>query len=436
VPAFLLSSLTNVNQAEVWRLYAAAHKIQGFLEVLGQLLINTLKILKWSGFMGPLEGIKVIEFAGIGPAPMCAMLLADLGATVLRIERPDAGALGVPRPLKYNLLLRGRQSITVDLKTRAGVDFVLELLEGADVAIEGFRPGAMERIGLGPDQCLQRNPRLVFGRMTGWGQEGPLAQMAGHDLNYIAISGALHAIGRKGQPPTPPLNLVGDFGGGALYMAFGLMAGLLSARATGKGQVVDAAMVDGAASLMTSFYGMAAGGLLKPERGVNVLDSGAPYYDVYECADGKYLSVASIEGKFRKELFKLLELGPDVPDGVSDADWPVLRETIAARIRRKTRDEWGVIFAGSDACVAPVLTVKEAPMHPHSIARKAFIEVDGVTQPAPAPRFSATPAGTPLPPQAPDADVWSALREWGLGSERIVAWTQAGVVNAVRPAGG
>lgn len=378
--------------------------------------------------MGPLEGVKVIEFAGIGPAPMCAMLLADLGATVLRLERPDSGGLGLSRPRKYNPLLRSRPSVRVDLKSPAGVSFALDLVAKADLVIEGFRPGTMERMGLGPETCLSRNPRVVYGRMTGWGQEGPLALTAGHDLNYIALTGALHAIGRRGAAPTPPLNLVGDFGGGALFLAYGLLAALLSARSTGCGQVVDAAMVDGTANLMSSVFGFYAAGLHKLERGSNVLDSGAPYYDVYECADGEYLSVAPIEPKFRGEFFEKLGLDKGVPDGESPADWPELRAAISERIRTRRCDEWTAVFKGSDACVAPVLSMAQAPSHPHLAARQTFIDIEGVVQPAPAPRFSRTPAAKPKAPRPPDAEMQTSLEPWGFGSAEIEALRASGAL--------
>lgn len=379
---------------------------------------------------GPLEGIKVVEFAGIGPSPMCAMLLADLGATVLRLERPESEALGVARPIQFNLLLRGRHAVRTNLKTAQGRAFALDLIAQADLLIEGFRPGAMERLGLGPEDCLARNPKLVYGRMTGWGQDGPLAHCAGHDLNYIALSGALHAIGRAGMPPTPPLNLVGDFGGGALYLAFGLMAGLHCARTTGQGQVVDAAMLDGAASLMTTFFGLQAAGLHSSERGTNVLDSGAPYYDVYACSDGKYVAVASIEPKFRSEFFAQLELPLGHPSGDQPADWPVLRALIAGRIASKPQTHWTQVFASGDACVTPVLSMEEVAQHPHNAARQTFIDIDDVVQPAPAPRFSKTPAGTPTPPRAPDSDVARALAAWGVDSGAIEALRQTGVLSS------
>ena len=273
--------------------------------------------------MGPLAGIKIVELTGIGPGPMCAMLLADLGATVLRIDRPEPSDLGVPRPLRYDLLLRGRQCLALDLKHPEGKTLALRLIERADALIEGFRPGVTERLGLGPEDCLARNPRLVYGRVTGWGQEGPLAQAAGHDLNYIALAGAVHALGRQGQPPTPPLNLIGDFGGGALYLAFGLVCGILEAQRSGRGQVVDAAMVDGAASLMTGFFGMMAAGLGSHERGTNILDTGAHFYEVYECADGRWISVAAIEGKFYTELLRRLDIEPaTMPPQMDREHWP------------------------------------------------------------------------------------------------------------------
>lgn len=370
---------------------------------------------------GPLAGVKVIEFAGIGPAPMCAMLLADLGATVLRLDKAGPPTAGIHRPLKYNLVLRNRQSITVDLKSAEGVAFVMELAQDADAIIEGFRPGTMEKLGLGPDDFSKINPKLVYGRMTGWGQDGPYAKMAGHDLNYIALTGALHAIGRKGQAPTPPLNLVGDYGGGSLYLAFGLVSAILSARTTGVGQVVDAAMVDGAASLMTSFFGLNAGSMFSPERGTNILDSGAPYYDTYECADGKYLAVAPIEEKFRSVFFQRLGLDANAFDN-SPAGHEKMRTDIAGILMTRPQAEWAAVFDDTDACVAPVLSMNEAPHHAHNMARKTFIDIDGVVQPAPAPRFSATPAATPTPPKPANHDVPAALSAWGMNDGQIKKW--------------
>jgi alpha-methylacyl-CoA racemase len=379
--------------------------------------------------MGPLVGLKIVEFSAIGPVPMCAMLLADMGATVIRLDRQEPPVeLGVHRPLKYNLLLRNRSSISVDLKSPQGVQFAMELLESADVLLEGFRPGTMERLGLGPEVCLEKNPRLVYGRMTGWGQTGPYAKMAGHDLNYIAITGALDAIGRNGQPPTPPLNLVGDYGGGALYLALGVLAGVFAVRAGGTGQVVDAAMVDGAASLMTPFFGMFAAGLFNTERGTNILDSGAPFYDVYSCSDGKYLSVAPIEGQFRNVLFEKLGLDGKHDESERRPEWGAMRGMISARIATRTQAEWCAVFDGTDACVAPVLSISDAPLHPHNSARKTFIEVDGVVQPAPAPRFERTPSSTPRPPEAANSSFVQCLKEWGLPERVISHWTKCSAI--------
>jgi alpha-methylacyl-CoA racemase len=367
--------------------------------------------------MGPLTGFKIVEIAGIGPAPMCAMLLADLGATVLRVERMQPSGLGIDKPSRFEIMNRSRHAIAVDLKNKQGVETVLRLVAGADAFIEGFRPGVTERLGIGPDACLARNPRLVYGRMTGWGQSGPLAQAAGHDLNYIALIGVLDAIGRAGAKPTPPLNLVGDFGGGALYLALGIACGLLEAQRSGKGQVVDAAMTDGAASLMTMFFGMRAAGQLTPLRGANILDSGAFFYEVYECADGKHVAIAPIEDKFLAELYRLLELDVrDFPAKLDAESWPAAKEKLAAVFKTKTRDEWCRLLEGSDACFAPVLSLDEAPNHPHNKARGTFVTVDGIVQPAPAPRFGRTPSGAPTPPEEANAGV---LREWGFSKSEI-----------------
>lgn len=363
---------------------------------------------------GPLSGLKVVEMAGIGPAPMCAMLLADLGATVLRIDRPSPSGLGAPQDRKYDLLLRSRPAIALDLKQRAAVDLTLRLLDQADAVIEGFRPGVMERLGLGPDICRARNPKLVFGRMTGWGQDGPLAHAAGHDLNYIALTGALHAIGRKGAPPTPPLNLVGDFGGGSLYLAFGVMCALFEAGRTGAGQVVDAAMVDGAASLMTSYYGHLASGLMTERRGENMNDSGAYFYDVYQCADGHWVSLAPIEEKFHAELLQRLEIdAADLPDQWDRGAWDKVKARLADVFRTKTRAEWQARLEGTDVCFAPVLAPSEVADHPHIAARQTFIDVDGVMQPAPAPRFGGHPQATPTPAADPTPEnAVAALDGW------------------------
>lgn len=354
-----------------------------------------------------------MEFAGIGPAPMAGMLLADMGATVLRIERPQEADLGVRLPLQFEYLKRNRAEIRLDLKRPDTVARVLRLLDGADALIEGFRPGVMERLGLGPEICLARNPKLVFGRVTGWGQDGPLAHAAGHDLNYIAITGALHAIGRAAQPPTPPLNLVGDFGGGALYLVTGVLAGILSARSTGVGQVVDAAMIDGAASLMTAAYGSRAGGRFSAPRGENQLDSGAYFYEVYQCADGEYVSVAAIEARFHAELLRILEIDPaSLPRQWDRAGWPAVKARLAEKFRTRTRDEWCALLEGTDSCFAPVLSMDEAAQHPHNRARNTFIPVGGQTQPGPAPRFSRSLAAAPRPPGS--VDPREVLAVWNL----------------------
>jgi alpha-methylacyl-CoA racemase len=378
---------------------------------------------------GPLAGLKIIEMAGIGPAPMCAMLLADLGATVLRIDRREPSGLGLPGHARFQILHRSRHAIAVDLKHPEGVALVLRLVERADALIEGFRPGVMERLGLGPEACLARNSKLVFGRMTGWGQQGPLAGAAGHDLNYIALAGVLHSIGRAGEPPTPPLNLVGDFGGGALYLAMGVLAALLEAERSGKGQVVDAAMVDGAASLMAIFYALYAAGSFTLDRGENLLDSGAFFYDVYECADGRYVSLAAIEDKFLEEFLRRMEIDPaEMPPKLDRRRWPEAKAKLQARFNTKSREEWCRLLEGSDACFAPVLSIAEAPSHPHNRARGTFVEVDGIVQPAPAPRFSRTPTALPTPPEAPGAGGIASLAAWGVAADAIERLKNAGVL--------
>ncbi|HEC09032.1 MAG TPA: CoA transferase [Acidimicrobiales bacterium] len=380
---------------------------------------------------GPLSGIRIIELQSIGPGPFCGMMLADMGAEVIRIDRaanvppPDSDS---PPPL--DILARSRRSIGVDLKHPDGVATVLRLVESADGLIEGFRPGVTERLGLGPDECLAANPRLVYGRMTGWGQEGPLAHAAGHDINYIALAGALHGIGRRGDAPVPPLNLVGDFGGGGMLLAFGMACGLLHARTTGEGQVVDAAMVDGAAVLMSMFHSMAAMGFWSEERGTNLLDTGAHFYEVYECADGEYVSIGSIEPQFYAELLRLSGLDEvDLAPQMSRADWPANKEKVAEVIRRRTRAEWCEIMEGTDVCFAPVLSLSEAPTHPHLAARNTFVEVDGLTQPAPAPRFSATPSGEPAPPVHPGSSTVEILTELGLDPAEIESLRASGAVS-------
>ena len=344
------------------------------------------------------------------------MLLADLGATVLRIDRAQPVELGSPRPLEFNLLLRNRHAIALDLKKADAVNLVLNLVERADALIEGFRPGVTERLGLGPHDCHSRNPRLVYGRMTGWGQTGPLAACAGHDLNYIALAGALHSIGRAGGPPVPPLNMLGDYAGGSLYLALGLLAGIIEAKRSGTGQVVDAAIVDGTASLMTAAFGLHAGGLFNLERGTNMLDSGAYFYDVYQCSDGQWVSVAAIEGRFHAELLRLLEIDPQAIGTQGDpSHWPKARALFAEKFRTRTRDEWCALLEGTDACFAPVLSVAEAPAHAHHAKRGTFITVDGIVQPAPAPRFSRTVPVHPTPPEKPDAR--AALADWMSAAE-------------------
>lgn len=377
--------------------------------------------------MGPLSGVRVIEIASLAPAPFGCMILADLGADVLRVDRAERCGPDAPQPA--DPLSRGRRSIGLNLKDPAAIDVLLRLTEDADVLVEGFRPGVAERLGFGPQVCAARNPGLIFARMTGWGQDGPLAQAAGHDLNYIALTGVLHAIGRTGQPPTPPLNLVGDYGGGALYLAFGMVCALLEAQKSGKGQIVDAAMIDGAASLMTPFYGLRAAGLHGDRRGENYLDSGAPYYDVYQCADGRYLAVAAIEAKFRKEFYTGIGLDPEqLPSAAERANWPALKAIIAARLKTKTADEWCALLDGTDACVAPVLSMAEAPRHPHHVARETFIDIGGVVQPAPAPRFSRTRPATPSAPRPSGEGGLEALAQWGIAGERLERLCAVGVI--------
>ena len=366
---------------------------------------------------GPLSGLKVIEMPAIGPVPFCGMLLADLGADVLRIDRTGEVDLGLPIEPKYELLGRGKRSLALDLKDPKAIALVLDLIGKADVVIEGFRPGVMERLGLGPDPALQRNPKLVYGRMTGWGQSGPLSHAAGHDINYIALTGALHAVGHKDGKPVPPLNLVGDFGGGSLYLAMGLLAALFERQQSGRGQVVDAAMVDGAASLMTMFYGMMGAGLWSDVRGSNMLDGGAPWYDTYECRDGGFVAIGSIEGKFYADLVNVLGLDPaTLPKQHDRKRWPSLRAAIAATFRTRTRDEWCALMEGSDICFAPVLSLEEAPRHVHMAARETFVSPDGVIQPAPAPRFSRTPGSVARKPPVRGEGGEGALQDWGVGT--------------------
>ncbi|MCE9521013.1 MAG: CoA transferase [Alphaproteobacteria bacterium] len=372
---------------------------------------------------GPLTGVRVVEFAGLGPAPFCGMLLSDLGADVVRIDRKDARAAAA-----HHVTQRGRRSVALDLKNPDSVSVCLDLFARAEIVFEGFRPGVMERLGLGPDVALKRNPKLVYGRMTGWGQTGPLANAAGHDINYIAITGALHAIGTK-ERPVPPLNLIGDFGGGALYLAFGLLAALTHARATGKGQVVDAAMVDGAASLMSYFYGFRAEGVHTAERAANRLDGGAPFYDVYKCADGAWIALGSIEPQFYALLREKAGLNDPAFDAQLDRTrWPELKEKLARVIASKTRAEWCTIMEGSDVCFAPVLELGEAPSHPHNVARGVFATVEGVVQPAPAPRFDLTPGAIQSGPPKIGAHTLDVLRDWGFAADRVEDLKSKGVV--------
>ena len=370
--------------------------------------------------MGPLDGFVVLEIAGIGPGPFAAMILADLGAEVLRIDRSGAVKSNITGSASKDIMNRGRRSIAVDLKNEEGLETVLRLVEQADALIEGFRPGVMERLGLGPEVCLARNPRLVYGRMTGWGQEGPMAQAAGHDINYIALAGALEPLGRKGERPLPPLNLVGDFGGGGMLMAIGVLSALLECTKSGKGQVVDAAMVDGAALLTTFIHGMRAMGVWNDGRGTNLLDTGAHFYEVYETADEKYVSIGSIETQFYAELLRLTGLEQEELPHQMDRDaWPEQKERLTKLFKTKTREEWCEIMEGSDVCFAPVLGMTEVAQHPHIAHRKTFVEVDGVAQPAPAPRFSRTPGGIERPPSMPGQHTEEALARFGFGKDEI-----------------
>ena len=372
---------------------------------------------------GPLSGLKIVEFAGIGPGPFCGMLLSDLGADVVRVDR-KGGRGGAPS----DVTSRGRRSIALDLKSPDAIAAVLKLLESADGLIEGFRPGVMERLGLGPEVVLARNPKLVYGRMTGWGQFGPYAKAAGHDMNYIAITGALHAIGTEDKP-VPPLNLVGDFGGGALYLAFGLMAGIISARETGKGQVIDCAMSDGAASLMAMFYGFKGAGIWKDERRSNLLDGGAHFYDTYQCADGKWISIGSIEPQFYALLLEKTGItDPEFANQMDRSAWPSLKAKLQEVLRTKTQAEWCAIMDATDICFAPVLTLDEAPTHPHNAARETFVTIEGVVQPAPAPRFSATPGAVQGPPPKIGAHNEEALADWGFSSDDIAALKEKGAI--------
>jgi alpha-methylacyl-CoA racemase len=376
--------------------------------------------------MGPLKGVKIIEFGGIGPGPFCAMMLSDMGADIIRIERK--GQLSLTEP-KYDVMMRNRRSIGIDLRKPEGAAAVLKMVAQVDALQEGFRPGVMEKLGLGPEVCLEKNPALVYGRMTGWGPEGPLARAAGHDINYISVSGALHTFGEKGQKPVAPLNLVGDFGGGGMLLAFGLVCALFEARSSGRGQVVDAAMVDGSAALMAMIYGLKAAGFWTDERGVNLLDGGAHFYDTYETADGKYISIGSIEPQFYELLLQHAGIEePDFKDQLDQKKWPFLKERITEIFKTKSRDEWCRIMEGTDICFAPVLSLEEAPDHPQNLARKTFIEVDGVLQPAPTPRFSQTPPELQGPPPNPGEHTKGVLAEFGFSTDEIDGLEAAGAI--------
>ena len=375
--------------------------------------------------MGPLKGLKIIEMAGIGPGPFCGMVLADLGAEIIRVDRASAIGTGSKKEPSN----RGKKSIAVDLKAKEGVEVVLKLVETADAIFEGFRPGVMERLGIGPEVCLARNDRIVFGRMTGWGQEGPLANAAGHDINYISLSGALAAIGRPGSPPVPPLNLIGDFGGGGMLLALGLVAALLESKESKKGQVVDAAMTDGSALLMTMIYSMQSSGMWKTTMGSNLLDGGSHFYDTYECKDGKFISIGSIEPQFYALLCQIAELDEKVFSKQMSRDlWPEQKEEIKKVFLKKTRDEWCDLMEGTDVCFAPVLDMSEAPQHPHNKERKTFIDLEGVTQPAPAPRFSRTEPEVVSSPSIVGEHTNEVLSSIGLSEEDISTLKTSGAV--------
>jgi alpha-methylacyl-CoA racemase len=378
---------------------------------------------------GPLAGVRIVELGGVGPAPFCCMLLADLGADIVRIDRPPGYDGGAPVEHRFNLLHRGRRSAAFDLKNPEATKAVLKLVCRADALIEGFRPGVAEKLGLGPEVCLAANPALVYGRMTGWGQYGPLAQAPGHDINYISLTGVLHSVGRAEGGPAIPLNLAGDFGGGSLYLALGVVSAILERQRSGKGQVIDAAMVDGSASLMTLFYGLHASGYWGDARGTNRLDSGAPWYNVYETKDRLYLSIGSNEARFWRNTLKLLGLREDeMPDQHDRSQWPAVREQFAAVFRTRARDEWCALGQGREVCIAPVLSMTEAPDHPHLRARETFVVRDGVVQPAPAPRFSRTPGAIQRPPPVPGEDTEAVLTDWGFKSEELSALREAGAI--------
>lgn len=370
--------------------------------------------------MGPLQDLKILEIAGIGPSQYCGMLLADMGADLIRIVRPDDADADMSIRPEFNLMNRGRPSIIVDLKTRKGVELVLRLCEQADAIFEGFRPGVMEKLGLGPDECMRRNQRLVYGRMTGYGQDGPLAQRAGHDTNYIALSGALHAIGDRDRPPPLPLNLVADFGGGGLFLAMGMLAAIIEASRSGQGQIVDAAMVDGTASMLTLFHGLIAGHRWQDTRQANLLDGGAPFARVYETADKKYVAVCALERRFFEQLLAALEIGEfDPADQYKSERWPELQTLLGNAFGSRTRDEWSDLLEQLDCCAMPVLSLKEAPRHPHNVARKTFVDIDGISQPGPAPRFSRTPSEAGKVQAVSEEHARDALSRWGLSATDV-----------------
>ena len=381
---------------------------------------------------GPLAGLRVIEFVGLGPCPFAAMMLADMGADVIRIERPAVAGAPNPYPAlgtRYDVIARGRRSLALDLKKPQARDLVFDLLDKAEVLMEGYRPGAMEKLGLGPDACLARNPRLVYTRVTGWGQSGPLARAAGHDLNYLALSGLLPSMGRPGSTPPPPLNLVGDFGAGGMMSAFGVVCGVMHARATGQGQVVDSAMLDGCSLLGTMVYGFHAMGQWSPTRGRNWIDGGAPYYDTYECADGKLIAIGPIEQPFYRLLLRLCGVDDPQFEQAHDVDqWPEIKSKMTALFRSRTRAQWCELLEGTDACFSPVLNLDEAPAHPHNQARGNFVEIAGVTQPAPAPRFQRTPGKVSREPPLPGEHSWEVLRDWGIETTRIESLRDVGVI--------
>jgi alpha-methylacyl-CoA racemase len=380
---------------------------------------------------GPLSGLKVVEVAGIGPGPFAALMLADMGADVIRVDRAGSVHGGDPAAPPADILNRGRRSVGVDLKSPDGVEVLLQLVERADAIFEPFRPGVAERLGFGPDVCLARNPKIVYGRMTGWGQEGPYANTAGHDINYISLAGALDHFGRQGEKPVPPLNLVGDFGGGGMFLAYGLVCAILEAKTSGKGQVVDAAMVDGSAILMTFIHGLRAMGIWADERGTNLLDTGAHFYDVYETKDGKFVSIGSIEPQFYAELLRLtgLDQDPDLPWQNDKSAWPAMKDRITEIFKAKTRDEWCEIMEGTDVCFAPVLSMGEAPQHPHNVERGTFVELDGIVQPAPAPRFSRTPGAVARPPSHAGQHTDEVLADWlGTASADITKLRDTGAI--------